>query len=237
LYEKLQQQGIDFWLDEVVIEENSKLAEIDLQLMEKIRELVDLKVCEVKMISLIYPANNLRFVPVNFAQINHNPITIIETYYKELREVPLSVIRYNWILIKYFNNCLNAALPFIKPPDAHLNKNIEKNDEFTHIPFPKTISAFLSSARGITFSIIKQNLIREISSYTEFNEEEVQITTFKFERLNIMSQNDKAVGGGKAASNHIMGESNLEEDNGNNIKEELKILTSPSIATLLAEHG
>jgi hypothetical protein len=222
LYEKLHQQGIDFWLDEVVLEENSKLAEIDLQLMEKIRELVDLKVCEEKITSLIYPANNLRFVPANFAQINHNPITIIETYYKELREVPLSVIRYNWILIKYFNNCLNAALPFIKPPDAHLNKNIEKNDEFTHIPFPKTISAFLSSARGITFSIIKQNLIREISSYTEFNEEEVQITTFKFERLNIMSQNDKAVGGGKAASNHIMGESNLEEDNGNNQKEELK---------------
>jgi hypothetical protein len=67
-----------------------------------------------------------------------------------------------------------------------------KNEEgYINIPFPKTISAFLSTARGVTFSFTKSNLIKEIISSTEFNEEEVQIPTFKFERLNIASNLDK----------------------------------------------
>ena len=192
IYEILQNSGVDFWLESVVLDPQSRNNEINIKLLEKIREVVDLKICKEKDLSLILPALDLRFVPSNFNSINHNSVALFDGYYKDVREVPLSVIRYYWTIIKYFNNCLVAALPFIKPPDAYSKQAETPTEEgYINIPFPKTMSAFLSSARGITFSITKQNLIKEIISYTEFNEEEVQIPTFKFERLSILNNVDK----------------------------------------------
>lgn len=193
MFNTLQNNGVDFWFENVVLDPMSRNNEIDINLMERIRELIDINICKEKGLSLKFPALSLRFIPQNFASVNHVTIEFLETYFKELRNVPLSVIRYYWVLIKYFNNCLAAALPFIKPPDVYSSDIKEaSSDEFVSIPFPKTISAFLSSARGITFSTIKQNLIRDIISSTEFNEEEVQIPTMKFERLNIRSTIDSS---------------------------------------------
>jgi hypothetical protein len=225
LYEVLQNNGIDFWLENVVLDPFSRNMEINIHMMEKIRELVDLKICEEKMSSLIYPAVNIRFVPNNFNSINHSTLNIIENCFRELREVPLEVIRYYWVLIKYFNNCLSAALPFIKPPDAYSGLPHSTSEGYINIPFPKTISAFLSSARGIAFSIIKQNLIREITSSTEFNEEEVQIPTFKFERLSILNNLDKdsRKKPTDVSQSNIMGDNNLNAVVDDDNKEELKI--------------
>jgi hypothetical protein len=194
IYQKLQVEGVDFWLENILLDTLSMNNEIDITIMEKLRELVDLKICKEKDLSLILPATSLRFVAPNFENLNHTSVNHFENYYSEIRTLPLSKIRYYWAIIKYFNNCLAAALPFIKPPDTYANTtDFRSSDEegYTHIPFPKTISAFLSTARGITISFTKLNLIKEIISSTEFNEEEVQIPTFKFERLNIQNNIEK----------------------------------------------
>ncbi len=185
----LQNNGVDFWFEQVVLDSQSRKEELNLKLMEKLRELVDLKICKEKNLSLVLPPTTLRFVPENFESFNHTTIQILESYYKEIREVPLSYLRFYWAIIKYFNNCLVAALPFIKPPDTYQNDSEYLDNNLTKISFPKTISAFLSFARGLTISHSKLNLIKEVIAATEFCEEEVQIPTFKFERLNNTGNN------------------------------------------------
>ena len=103
--------------------------------------------------------------------------------------IPLVKIRYYWAIIRYFNSCLISALPFIKPPDPYMASFTNREDkEYIYIPFPKTISMFLSSAKGITLSTTKNNLINDVLTFTEFSPEEVQIPTFKFERLAIANK-------------------------------------------------
>jgi other hect domain ubiquitin protein ligase E3 len=68
-----------------------------------------------------------------------------------------------------------------------------EEDGYIQIHLPKTISAFLATARGITFSSAKNNLIKEIISHSEFNEELIEIPTFKFERLNVASNQERQV--------------------------------------------
>ena len=212
IYENLQINGVDLWLENVVLDPQSRNGEINIKLMEKIRELIDLKICKEKNISLILPAVNLRFVPSEFNSINHSSYSLLINNFNELRNIPLSVIRFYWVIIKYFNNCLCAALPFIKPPDAYsiTNDNLKQDEEgYVSIPLPKTMSAFLSSARGITFSFTKQNLIKDIIDHTEFNEDEVQIPTFKFERLNIKNQLEKNEKLPKANGNNLYSNFNM----------------------------
>ena len=60
-----------------------------------------------------------------------------------------------------------------------------EDKDYIYISFPKTISMFLSSAKGVTLSTTKNNLINDVLSFTEYSPEEVQIPTFKFERLAI----------------------------------------------------
>ena len=188
-YKNLEEKGgVDLWLDQVLIfDQNFKNSVSDIKLMEKIRELVDIMICKETKLSYVIPSKNFRFVPDYFDNLNHTNNSLLENYSKELFNVPLSVIRYLWSIIKYFNNCLFTALPFIKPPDSYTSANPSNDPELVQIPFPKSISDFLSSAKGISFSITKQNLIKEVMSSTEYSEQEIQIPTFKFERLKILN--------------------------------------------------
>jgi len=186
-FESLQNNGVDLWFENSILDSQSRNNVVEIKLLEKLREFIDIRICKEKGFSLNLQAVCLRFVPSHFNSINCYLAENLETYSKEFRNLNISHIRFYWTLIKYFNNCLCAALPIIKPPDTYLTENLLHNtdDEYLNLPFPKTMSAFLSSARGIAFSITKQNLIRDIIAYTEFSEEQVQIPTFKFERLNI----------------------------------------------------
>jgi len=75
------------------------------------------------------------------------------------------------------------------------------------------MSAFLSSLRGIAFSITKQNLIRDIIAYTEFSEEQVQFPTFKFERLCIKNNLDNNVSNKKGGNAFSISRKNLQNFN------------------------
>jgi len=191
-FEAMQNNGVDLWFENSILDSHSRNSEIDIKILEKLREFIDIRICKEKGFSLNLQAICLRFVPSHFNSINCYPAENLETYSKDFRNLNISHIRFYWTIIKYFNNCLCAALPIIKPPDTYLSENvlIENDDDYLNLPFPKTMSAFLSSARGIAFSITKQNLIRDIITYTEFSEEQVQIPTFKFERLNIKNNLD-----------------------------------------------
>jgi len=204
-FETLQNSGVDLWLENSVLDAQSRNNEIDIKTLEKLREFIDIRICLEKGFSLSLQAICLRFVPSHFNSLNCYLSEAFETYSNNFRNLTIAQIRFYWTLIKYFNNCLCAALPIIKPPDTYLSENLlhESEEDHMNLPFPKTMSAFLSSARGIAFSITKQNLIRDIIAYTEFSEEQVQIPSFKFERLNIKNYLDNNVNN-KKVGNVIM---------------------------------
>ena len=191
---------IDFWFESTTLD-ISKL-NLNISLMEKIREEIDNKISKSGKYSATLPSTFLRVIPLNFSTINHTNLL-------SLKDIPLPTLRYYWTIIKYFNNCLVEALPFIKPPDYYMTSSPSLTEEgYINIPFPRTISAFLSSARGIMFSFIKNGLVKEVLSTTEYTEEEVQIPTFKFERLSIASSVEK--------KNAIINKLNSnDDDNGN----------------------
>ena len=188
-YQSLQNKSIDLFHCNLSLPDEAFTSGIDLPLLERIRELIDLTLCKETKISYVYPPTSIRFTPSQFANIEHSPISIIQNYYKDLMTIPLVKIRYYWAIIRYFNSCLISALPFIKPPDPYMASFTNREDkEYIYIPFPKTISMFLSSAKGITLSTTKNNLINDVLTFTEFSPEEVQIPTFKFERLAIANK-------------------------------------------------
>ena len=177
--------------------------------MEKIREEIDNKISKSGKYSATLPSTFLRVIPLNFSTINHTNLL-------SLKDIPLSTLRYYWTIIKYFNNCLVEALPFIKPPDYYMSSSPSLTEEgYINIPFPRTISAFLSSARGIMFSFIKNGLVKEVLSATEYTEEEVQIPTFKFERLSIASSVEK--------KNAIINKLNSNDDDNGNVNNDNQV--------------
>jgi hypothetical protein len=184
---------------------------INLHLLERIRELIDVTLCKESKITYVYQTSSIRFIPETFPHTNHTPITIIHNYYKDLVDISLINIRYYWAIIRYFNNCLISALPFIKPPDVYSQTtfNIKEDKDYLYIPFPKTISMFLSSFKGITFSVTKYNLINDVLSCTEFSAEEVQIPTFKFERLVIADKKQENANTNSLLVNNIQSNNNV----------------------------
>lgn len=191
LFKKLESHEIDLWMENMRVAEK-EWAEINISTMEKIRELIDMLICKETNLNFVLPVSSIRFIPDRFNSLNHTKNIILENHNPELLNYPLSFIRFYWSIIRYFNSCLLAALPFIKPPDMYAaNENLEDKD-YINIPFPKSISMFLSSAKGITFSYTKSNLIREVIASTEYSEEVVQIPSFKFERLQIVNNIEKS---------------------------------------------
>jgi len=205
-FSQLSNKGIDLWFDYCNISplldnKNNEIEKLNLNLLEKIVETIDGKIIKnpkynsIPKSSSILPSTQIRIIPLNFNQINH-----IDNFIS-LSNCPLNFIRYYWSIIKYFNNCLSAALPYIKPPNYFNDNNINDNNdnsnknlktgEFIQIPFPKTISSFLSATRGIMFNYIKNDLINDVISHTEYTEEEIQIPELKFERLDIASNIEK----------------------------------------------
>ena len=198
---------IDFWFESTSLD-ISKL-NLNISLMEKIREEIDNKISKSGKYSATLPSTFLRVIPLNFSTINHTNLL-------SLKDIPLSTLRYYWTIIKYFNNCLVEALPFIKPPDYYMSSSPSLTEEgYINIPFPRTISAFLSSARGIMFSFIKNGLVKEVLSATEYTEEEVQIPTFKFERLSIASSVEK--------KNAIINKLNSNDDDNGNVNNDNQV--------------
>ena len=188
VYNDMLTNNIDLWFEHFDIIPHS--ININLSLMEKIRYEIDKRIANFSKYSLILPTSSLRIMPLSFNPIHkHNLLS--------LRNVPINIIRYYWTIIKYFNTCLVEAIRYIKPPDYYLTSvrdvacdDDNDNDNYINIPFPQTISSFLSMARGIIFACMKNDLIAEILHATEFTEQEVQAPTFKFERLTIASSFD-----------------------------------------------
>ncbi len=241
LMTNLEENRIDMRFEITELNENQLRENINLEKLEKIREIIDLNICKETNISFVFPPKAIRFINENLNSINcFTDASIKKSLHSS--HINLAKIRYYWSIIKYFNNCLLAALPFIKPPDMNSYCSVPKDGEFTYIPFQKSISAFLSSAKGLTFSFIKQNLIREVISYTEFPEEQIQIPTFKFERLNIFNnlsedknlkkkaagepafiRNDNFPQGSSDNNNNISIQNENEEDENLNSQKDLKI--------------
>ena len=211
-YTELQvNECIDIYHTNLKLQNETLMKSINLHLLERIRELIDVTLCKESKITYVYQTSSIRFIPETFPHTNHTPITILHNYYKDLVDISLINIRYYWAIIRYFNNCLISALPFIKPPDVYSQTtfNIKEDKDYLYIPFPKTISMFLSSFKGITFSVTKYNLINDVLSCTEFSAEEVQIPTFKFERLVIADKKQENANSNSSLVNNIQSNSNI----------------------------
>ena len=96
----------------------------------------------------------------------------------------------------------------------------------------KTISSFLSAARGLIFSPIKNDLLNFIIDNTEYSEEEIQIPELKFERLNVASNLEKKKNElMKLVSNNLFLEDLGEANNrGNPIEENMRELLKNSLS-------
>ena len=169
-----------------IIDKDSTLNPISL--FEKIREIIDINFSSEKSIALVLPPSSINFCEEDSTNINHIDKAVLNLKYPEISKIPLAAIRFCWTIVKYFNSCLASALPFIKPPDLYASScaiDIWEDNNDIYIPYPNTISSFLSLARGITFSVTKNSLLKDVVNYTEYDSQDVQIFTFKFERLNI----------------------------------------------------
>ena len=80
--------------------------EIQMELAENIREIIDINMCKEEMITFVFPATNIRFIPETFDCINHIKRDLLMVNFPLLRNVPLSIIRYYWTIIKFFNICI-----------------------------------------------------------------------------------------------------------------------------------
>jgi len=120
----LQNSGVDLWFENSVLDAQSRNSEINIKMLEKLREFIDIRISKEKGFSLSLQAICLRFVPSHFNSLNCYLAESLETYSNTFRSLTIAQIRFYWTLIKYFNNCLCAALPIIKPPDTYLSENL-----------------------------------------------------------------------------------------------------------------
>ena len=187
--------GIDLWFEYTDIKtvlNNNKKRNIDLLLLTKISEIIDNSIISNQIYNkiedyvLFFPSNQIRCIDPSFS--NFNQIS----NFKDFNDIPLNMLRYYWSIIKYYNNCLKASIPYIKPPSPY--KTILKNSaegDYILIPLHETISTFLTNTRGLIFNSIKTSLLSSIIDSSEFSEEEIQIPEMKFERLEIASNIEK----------------------------------------------
>ena len=192
----LLNNGIDIWFENTNIEEyiNSikNMKNLDISLLAKISTIIDNAIIsnqiynKIEDYALLLPSNQIRSIYSDFNSINQI------SYFSDLNELPLNLIRYYWSIIKYYNNYLKTSLPFIKPPSPYktILKNSAKND-YILVPLHETITTFLSNNRGLIFNSIKTGLLNSIIDSSEYSEEEIQIPKMKFERLDIANNIDK----------------------------------------------
>lgn len=193
----LENEGIDMWLQDT---NNYTTKNFSLDIIEKIRELLDNHICNISSLVFVYPSTHLRFNNRDKC-VNHTHSQIINSInLSDIQKQTLAQNRYYLSLVKYFNACLHKAMPLLKPFTSNNNKInssfqstcIYTNDDKNKVPlknisFIKSMSEFLSSYKGLTVKMIKDTLTQQVLEYTAYSKDEIQKPTFKFERMNILS--------------------------------------------------
>eukprot|EP01022_Parablepharisma_sp_SALTPOND_P017236 TRINITY_DN2714_c0_g1_i1.p1 TRINITY_DN2714_c0_g1~~TRINITY_DN2714_c0_g1_i1.p1 ORF type:complete len:4242 (-),score=491.35 TRINITY_DN2714_c0_g1_i1:9625-22350(-) len=151
VWEFMALQGHDLWKIKAGYAIPKEMpSDCNVGLLEELVKLCEVDICnETKSVMRLSPVN-LRFTP-----LDQSPTKMINGF-EELRlrakhpkvfGLNLDSIRYNWALIKAFNDNLVKAIPYINWTVCV--NTIPENS------IPLTISSFLSSARSLCFNYVK----------------------------------------------------------------------------------
>jgi len=151
VWELLALQGYDLWLMKGGYAFSKEMPEgCSVQLLEEMVKLCEVDICnETKSVMRLMPVN-LRFYPVDkppLVMINGLDEIRLRPKHPKILSLNLEVIRYNWALIKTFNENLIKAIPYINW--TMCVNSIPENS------IPLTLSSFLSSARSLCFNYVK----------------------------------------------------------------------------------
>ena len=126
----------------------------------------------IQISRLLYSSNNEGNSPLTFRFTTYNFIS-------------LGTIRYYIALINKINSYLAQCIPLINPPSNNENITNESN----------SLSVLISKMRQITSPKIKKELLSNIIDLSEYDEDLVQIPTFKVDRITLStSTNDEVIG-------------------------------------------
>jgi other hect domain ubiquitin protein ligase E3 len=179
VWEFLALQGYDLWGNKVSYGSTKEMpTTCNLGLLEELVKLCEVDICkETKNVMKLSPTN-LRFADVDkpFIKIlNGYEEVRLRAKHPKLLSLGLDFIRYNWALIKTFNDNLLKAVPYINWTTCV--NSIPENT------IPLTLSSFLSSARSLCFNYVKICLQQAVLEQTAVPRE--RPPRLYFERLKL----------------------------------------------------
>jgi other hect domain ubiquitin protein ligase E3 len=169
--EKLATYGIDLYLDIFICKDNK----INLK---KINDLGKIIFSLQKLSNSVNIQELIEF-PCTFRDkdiINNNII---------ISDMTIGEIRYYLNVISIVNESFAIIVPLLRPPEmAKLSKNKNEKNETT------SLSLFMTKFRYIISPKIKNSILQNIISLTEYDEDLIQIPSFNVERLNDEKNNN-----------------------------------------------
>lgn len=178
IWELLAHYGYDLWLEKTAYFSERDLPEFfRTEQLEQLLTMCEVEICkETKAIMHLKPTY-LRFSPSAaspFPMLNGPEETRLRMRYSGVLEHTLDEVRYNWSVLRKFNDCLSKAVPFV---NWSMCVNV--------VPegcVPMTVSSFLSAARKLCLGYVKNKLQQAVFSKTAVVREAPP--KMVFERLN-----------------------------------------------------
>ena len=209
VWELLESQGYDFWLDEVAyVSEEEMPPSLPIHHLENLRTMIEVDICKETKSVLALDPKSLRWPNLSVSKwadsepsiqeenkeedsqslINPTPTPTLNTppinhlseqelapHYPYFHNLNLKHLRYNFGLLKVFNNYLATAIPYI-------NGSLCARSIPSH-SIPLTISSYLSSTRGLCLHNTKIMLQQTVLEHTAIDRDRPPRLTF--ERLKL----------------------------------------------------
>lgn len=174
VYKTLEQKGFDLWLQKGL---NVIDRPLNVKQLEAIVEFAEYKICQETRAALYVPPAFIRFPLENVKSINYQQ----EFPSKEIRDLPLEVIRYNWAIIKVFNR--------------HISEAIKLSNLSEHTLLPKgsltlSLSSALTELRSLIMLPVKIEMQQNVFEKTAVPRETAPKVLL--ERLKMIDQPKKA---------------------------------------------
>mmetsp|Transcript_8144 Transcript_8144/g.8008 ORF Transcript_8144/g.8008 Transcript_8144/m.8008 type:complete len:924 (-) Transcript_8144:32-2803(-) len=174
LYKNLEQKGIDLWLQNGL---SVVATPLPLKQLEAIVEFAEYKICQETRAALYIPPAFIRFPIEKVISINYQQ----EYPSKEIRDLPLAVIRYNWAIIKVFNQYISEAIRL---------SNLSEHTLLPKNSLTLSLSSALTELRSLIMLPVKIEMQQNVFDKTAVQRETAP--KVQLERLKLIDQPKKA---------------------------------------------
>ena len=201
-YRLLESQGFDFWFHRafhacyIIPEMCNKM--ITINMLEKLKHFIEVEVCkESKNVVSLLPSS-LRLLskvhirpedlPEDQRPLNYFNDTLIVASYPEILDEPRLTqadVRYQWALLRVFNNYLAPTVPFINTSQSVMSDLISSRN------IPMRLAAYMSATRNLCLMNVKFDLRHLILEKTSVQREVAP--KLYFDRLKLAHRNREQV--------------------------------------------